>query len=79
MKRSAIETTRNGKMNGKSLLQIYYEQKSADEFARDSDTMIAPVFAAVLLFVLVFVVGAALDIARVHLQQWYVIASHWPF
>lgn len=50
-------------MNGKSLLQIYHEQKSADEFARDSDTMIAPVFAAVLLFVVVFVVGAALDIA----------------
>ena len=67
-------------MNGKSLLQMVYEQKVADETLHVSDSMVPAVFVAVLLFVVVFVVGAALDIAWVHLQQWYqVIAGYWPF
>ncbi|MEA1844739.1 hypothetical protein [Agrobacterium tumefaciens] len=67
-------------MNGKSLLHMVYEQRTADESARDSETMIPAIFIAVLLFVVVFVVGAALDTAWVHLQQWYqVIAGYWPF
>lgn len=67
-------------MNRKSLLHMVYEQKSADKFAGDSETMIPAIFAAVLLFVVVFAVGAALDIAWVHLQQWYhATAAYWPF
>lgn len=67
-------------MNGKSLLQMVYEQKVADENAQLGDSIVPAVFVAVLLFVVVFVVGAALDIAWVHLQQWYqVIAGYWPF
>lgn len=67
-------------MNGKSLLHMVYEQRTADESARGSETMIPAIFVAVLLFVVVFVVGAALDTAWVYLQQWYqVIAGYWPF
>lgn len=67
-------------MNGKSLLHMYHEQKLSDELARDRHTEVPAIFVAVALFVVVFVVGAALDIAWVHLQQWYqVIASYWPF
>lgn len=67
-------------MNGKSLLQMVYEQKAADEDAQLAGSIVPAVFVAVFLFIVVFVVGAALDIAWVHLQQWYqVIASYWPF
>lgn len=67
-------------MNGKSLLDMVYAQKSADRFAGDNETIVPAVFVAVLLFVVVFVVGAALDIAWLHMQQWYqVAASYWPF
>ncbi|SOC90465.1 hypothetical protein SAMN05216358_0533 [Rhizobium sp. AN5] len=67
-------------MNGKSLLQMVHEQKAADEFAHDSDTIVPAIFVAALLFIVVFLVCAALDIAWVHPQQWYqVIASYWPF
>ncbi|UNZ53856.1 hypothetical protein [Agrobacterium tumefaciens] len=67
-------------MNGKCLLDMVYAQKSADKFAGDGETIVPAVFAAVALFVVVFVVGAALDTAWVYLQQGYqVIASHWPF
>lgn len=66
-------------MSGKSLLQMVYEQKVADENAQLSDSLVPAVFVAVFLFVVVFVVGAALDTAWVHLQQWYqVITGYWP-
>ncbi|WP_234904938.1 hypothetical protein [Agrobacterium pusense] len=74
------ELTRKGKMNGKCLLHMYHEQTLADELARDRHTEAPAIFIAVALFVVVFVVGAALDTAWVHLQQWHhVAASYWPF
>lgn len=67
-------------MSGKSLLQMVYEQKVADENEQLSASFVPAVFVAVFLFVVVFVVGAALDTAWVHLQQWYqVITGYWPF
>lgn len=67
-------------MNGKSLLHMYHEQELADEFARDRNPEVPAIFVAVALFIVVFVVGAALDTAWVYLQQWYHVAtSYWPF
>lgn len=67
-------------MNGKSMLDMVYSQKSEDKFAGESETIVPAVFVAALLFVVVFVVGAAFDIAWVHLQQWYqAIAAYSPF
>ena len=66
-------------MNGKSLVHMYHEQKLADEFARDRNPEVLAIFVAVALFVVVFVVGAALGTAWVYLQQWYQVAtSYWP-
>ncbi len=59
---------------------MYHEQKLADEFARDRNPEVLAIFVAVALFVVVFVVGAALGTAWVYLQQWYQVAtSYWPF
>lgn len=54
---------------------MYHEQKLADEFARDRNPEVPAIFVAVALFVVVFVVGAALDTAWVYLQQWYHVAT----
>ena len=56
-------------MNGKSLLQMVYEQKVADEDAQLAGSVVPAVFVAVFLFVVVFVVGAAVSYTHLRAHE----------